>query len=212
MRSFIVGVLLAVLVSPAFANHHRAHTLFFTRDLWPRIAQLSSRDIPELRKVTELSPLAEQRIRQIELMVAETLIVIEELETKIYSESCTVDESLDVLETARGMVNGPKKGSPGLASNGKQLAGQAGRISYRMGQLLGALIEADELDDVNLDVLARMQRRHADAWIQVDNVIWHVNDAFREEVAGIAGAGHDPEVDPAGFGQDFIFDPCPNGT
>jgi hypothetical protein len=203
---YVLSALLFVLSLPALANHHRAHALFFIDDLRPRIAQLASRDLPELRLVNELSdPVAEQRLREIELMVAETLVVLDELEAQLYLPSCRVAKSRAVLDVARGMANRKEKGAPGLASNGKNLAGQAGRISYRMGQFLD-VVDVNEIDQA---ILARMLRRHADAWGVIDSIIWHVNDAFREEVDGSAGAGHDPEIDPAGFGQDYIFDACP---
>lgn len=193
------------------ANHHRAHALFFLDDLVSRVRQINTVDIPALRTVSVLSNAqAEHRLYEISLMIDETLIVIEDLNEALHGQSCFPAEASTVLAHARGMVNAPKKGLSGTSSNGKTLAGQGGRISYRIGQFINDV----DLDEVDQDVLARMIRRWADAWVEIDSVIWHVNDAYREEVAGEAGAGHDPLIDPVGLAmpgrtaQQFIFNPC----
>lgn len=197
---YLIVVLLAMLAMPVQANHHRAHAAYFLDDVWPRFGYLR-KDMREMKLVDEFAdPVAQQRYERIGIIIRENLRLILELREIITREACGPVQSKAMLGEARRAVNRPTKIQPGGPAN---LAFNTGRLHYRMAQFL-AVTQPGEID---LKIFAASQRRLADAWREVEFILWHVNDAYREDVYG-EGAGHDPDIDPVGFGQDYIFNPC----
>ena len=227
LKKFILLFIALVVSFPAFANHHRSHALTFLKKADLKMVSLKNTRIPGInaaangqirsttkviidpitgRKIADKAPGPRTAMKFYNGMVAKANRVryqIAAAQALLRSPVCNAHDVNELLTDVRRILNQPKGGE--TAANTSALT-KFSELAYFKGQLQRYAEPAD-LDYYQLGAYDRVL---AEAWVFIDRALWHVQDAYREEVINRPeqGVGHDPLVDPLGFGQAYIFDPC----
>lgn len=181
-RRFIYVLIFMICASIVEAHHHRGHALYFLQrfdaamDLALGKYERVKRENPH-----PLNPLDETQLEEIHQQILHMQDLAVEIDAAL--RDCDVD-----LKEVRRMVNQPSNlylGNPHAQTFRMKLAMYQG----------GLMVTNQLLDDTGS--LGDLQRSLAVAWQNTDLVLWHVNDAIKEEIyQDDIHFGHEPGFDP----------------